>query len=264
MKPQLPRKSSKFITAILVVLSLVIIGGVIAAVALFVYSTTIKNAAIVTNGIECAALGRKIFNRGGNAADAAVTVVLCEGITCPQSAGIGGGFLLSFYSKKDGVVRTLNAREVAPGLATTDMFVNDRNGSTSGGKAVAVPGEIKGLWELHQRHGKLRWKELLQPVIDLCRNGHVVSPYLVNIFARSEERILGEPSLRAIFIDPATNKTFKLGEKVKRVKLAETLEVIAEQGADAIYGGGEIGRMMVEDVVEHGGLLTVQDLKDYE
>lgn len=223
-----------------------------------------QKSAIVTNGLECAAIGRKIFDLGGNVADVAVSVVLCEGITCPQSSGIGGGFFLTFYSKSNGTVKTLNARERAPAAATEDMFIDNPSESQSGGKSVAVPGEIKGLWELHQNYGSLKWKDLLQPVIELCRSGHEVSRYLENIFRNNEARIFAEPSLRAVYINPETNHTYGLGEKIKRLKLAETLEVIAEEGVDSIYGGGSIGSMMIEDVQKRNGILTIEDLKNYE
>ncbi|KAG5666824.1 hypothetical protein PVAND_014834 [Polypedilum vanderplanki] len=269
MKTQLPKKSSKLLITVILLLCLTIIGAIIASAVLKIYSTPESSelnskAAIVTNGLECATLGKKIFDLGGNIADVAVTVVLCEGVTCPQSSGIGGGFLLSYYSKSEGIVRTLNARETAPAAATTDMYVGKPNLSVSGGKAVAVPGEIKGLWELHQKFGSLEWKTLLQPVIELCKEGHVVSNYLQNVFGRNEERIFNEPSLREIFIDPETNKLYKEGEKVKRLKLAETLEIIARDGADAIYGGGEIGKKLIEDVQSYGGILTEEDLINYE
>ncbi|CAG9810142.1 unnamed protein product [Chironomus riparius] len=223
-----------------------------------------QKSAIVTNGLECAAIGRKIFELGGNVADVAVSVVLCEGITCPQSSGIGGGFFLTFYSKANGTVKTLNARERAPAAATEDMFVANPIESQSGGKSVAVPGEIKGLWDLHQNYGSLKWKDLLHHVIELCREGHEVSRYLENIFRNNEARIFGEPSLRDVYINPQTNHTYRLGEKIKRLKLAETLEVIAQEGVDSIYGGGSIGTKIVEDVQSRNGILTIEDLMNYE
>lgn len=143
------------------------------------------------------------------------------------------------------------------------MFKNDPNLSIKGGLSVAVPSEIKGLWELHKTFGKLKWKDLLKPVIELCKTGSLVSKYLENVFATSEDKIKDEKSLREIFINPATNRTYKNGERIKRLKLAETLEVIAEKGADAMYGG-EIGRKMVEDVRARGGILSEEDLIDYK
>jgi gamma-glutamyltranspeptidase/glutathione hydrolase/leukotriene-C4 hydrolase len=142
------------------------------------------------------------------------------------------------------------------------MFNDDPSLSQKGGLSVAVPTEIKGLWELHKTFGKLKWKTLLKPVIELCKNGHLVSPYLENILESSESKIKEEKTLREIFINPETNKSFKRGEKIKRLKLAETLEILAEEGAGAIYGG-EIGRKIVEDVKKRGGILSEEDLKDY-
>jgi gamma-glutamyltranspeptidase/glutathione hydrolase/leukotriene-C4 hydrolase len=255
------RSTIKIIILLLAALTLIgiITGCILYANFTFTYST----GAIASNGLECAAMGRQIFKDGGTVADVAVTTILCEGIASPHSCGIGGGFILTMYLKKEQVVKVLNARERAPRNATADMFVAEPGLSTSGGKAVAVPGDVKGLWELHQRHGKLKWKKLLQPVIDLCRNGIEVGDHLARMITSYENGLRAEPSLREIFINQVTNETLKLGEKYKRLKLAETLEVIAEQGADAIYGGGEIGRKMVEDVQKRGGVMIEKDLRDY-
>ena len=83
-----------------------------------------------------------------------MATLICEGITCPQSGGLGGGFLLTIYIKEKGTIETLDAREVAPKLATKNMFDNNLGASLEGGLAIAVPGELKGLWELHQKYGK--------------------------------------------------------------------------------------------------------------
>ncbi|CRL08032.1 CLUMA_CG020993, isoform A [Clunio marinus] len=246
---------------------LLILGGSIFAI---VYATLNSSSsessqgAIAANGIECAAIGKEIYKAGGNVADVAVATVLCEGITCPQSSGLGGGFLLTIYIKETGTVETLNAREVAPKLATPDMFVNDSSASVRGGKAVAVPGELKGLWELHQKYGKLPWAELVQPSIKLARDGHVVSPYLQNIFSRNENSIRNEPTLKEIYINPLTNRSYALNEYIKRPKLAETLEIIAREGADAIYGRGSLAIGLINDIRERGGIITDEDLLDYQ
>lgn len=206
------------------------------------------------------------MDAGGSVADVAVSTILCEGITCPQSSGLGGGFLLTIYIKATGTLETLNAREVAPKLATPTMYVNNTLGSSaSGGLAVAVPGELKGLWELHQKYGKLPWERLIEPVIKLAREGHVVSPYLSNIFANAQARLLNEPSLREIYIDPLTNQTYKLGEKIKRLKLAETLEVIAREGADCLYSlNGTLTKDLVKEIKARNGIVTEEDFLDYK
>lgn len=223
----------------------------------------IKGGAITTNGIECAAIGRTIADAGGSVGDVAVATIICEGITCPQSSGLGGGFLLTVYIKETGKIETLNAREVAPKLATPTMYVNDTQGSVRGGKAVAVPGELKGLWELHQKYGKLPWAKLIEPNIKLAREGHIVSPYLEWIFEDASD-LLGEPSLSEIYINPATNQSYKENDIIKRPKLAETLEIIAKEGADALYGGGSLAAELIKEIRERGGIMTEDDLLDYQ
>lgn len=195
-------------------------------------------------------------------ADAAITGLLCEGVTCPQSTGLGGGFVMTIFTAATGKVETLNAREMAPGKAFKDMFQNTTD--LKGGIAVAVPGELKGYWELHQKYGKLEWPRLFRPVIELCRRGAEVSKYLANILNKSKATILNSPTLAEVFINPKTNDVYQQGDLVKRLKLAETLEVIAIHGAEAIYGpNGTIGQRIVEDVQKDGGILTTDDLMAY-
>lgn len=143
------------------------------------------------------------------------------------------------------------------------MYVNNSHASVTGGLAIAVPGELKGLWALHQKYGKLKWRDLIQPNIDLCRNGHIVSPYLVNIFSGSEQKLLNEPSLREIYINPKTKKTWQLGQKIKLEQLAKSLEIIAIEGADAIYNNGSLAKHLIDDIRNFGGILTEEDLLDY-
>lgn len=250
-------------TTLKALLMIVLLCSIVVALFLTSKRKTDKGV-IVTNGIECAAIGKTIVDKGGNVADVAVATIICEGITCPQSSGLGGGFLLTIYTKKTGIIETLNARETAPKLATSSMFVNDPKGSERGGKAVAVPGELKGLWELHQKYGKLPWATLIEPSIKLAREGHIVSPYLQFIFNGSEEDFHSEPSLREIYVNPKTNSTYKLNDLIKRPKLANTLEVIAREGADSIYGGGSLAKELIQEIKARGGILTDEDLLEYK
>lgn len=156
-------------------------------------------AAVVANGIECADIGMDILKKNGSVADAAIAVLFCEGITCPQSTGLGGGFVLTIYTKETGKAETLIARERAPLAATADMFVDKPAGaSVEGGLAIAVPGELKGYAALYEKYGRLPWKDLVQPTIDLCRKGHMVSNYLDGILSSRTEKIYSIPSLRLV------------------------------------------------------------------
>lgn len=226
----------------------------------------LEHGAVAANGKECAEMGAAILRRHGSVADAAITTMLCEGITCPQSTGLGGGFHMTIYIKSKNIVECLDAREVAPKKSHEQMFVNDtKKSSLEGGLSIAVPGELKGMWELHQKYGSLPWKALFQPVIDLCKNGHEVTEYLARVLNRKANAIKEIPSLREIFVNPETGELWRAGEKIKRLALAKTLETIANEGAETLYGkNGTIGRQILEDVKEFGGILTEEDLLDYK
>lgn len=137
------------------------------------------------------------------------------------------------------------------------------NGTVQGGKAIAVPGELKGYWELHKEYGKLEWSRLFKPVIELCRRGHEVSKYLANILRVRKSIVANSPTLSEIYIDPATNDVYKQGDLVKRLKLAVTLEEIADKGAAALYGNGTLAQRVIESIQREGGIMTIEDLMAY-
>lgn len=120
------------------------------------------------------------------------------------------------------------------------------------------------MWELHQRYGKLPWKDLFTPVIKLCREGHEVTEYLARILRVKETTIKETPSMRDIFVNPMTNEIWNAGDKLKRSGLADTLEIIAKEGADTVYGMGKIGRQLLDDIKEFGGVLTEDDFAEYK
>lgn len=173
---------------------------------------------------------------------------------------------MTIYIKDKNIVECLDAREVAPKRSHEQMFVNDtKKSSLEGGLSIAVPGELKGMWELHQRYGKLPWKELFTPVIELCRNGHEVTEYLARVLRLKTETIKETPSLSEIFVNPETHDIWNAGDKIKRLALAKTFEIIAEEGADTMYTkDGKIGRQILSDVKEFGGILTEEDFIDYK
>ncbi|XP_058811683.1 glutathione hydrolase 1 proenzyme-like [Topomyia yanbarensis] len=225
----------------------------------------LTGGAVTSNGAECAEIGANILRQNGSAADAAIAVLFCEGVTCPQSAGIGGGFFLTFYDRSTRIAQTLDAREVAPAAATKNMYANKSNAAVEGGLAVAVPGEVKGYWAVHQKYGKLDWKSLIQPTIDLCRSGHLVTGYLDRIIKAREAKILAIPSLREVFINPDTNQTWREGDRIKRLVLADSLEIIAREGADALYSSnGTLLPKLMRDLKGFGSILTEKDFYSYE
>lgn len=204
-----------------------------------------------------------ILERNGSAADAALAALFCEGVSCPQSMGLGGGFFLTIYTRATGVMETMMAREVAPLAATADMYVNAS--SVEGAASIAVPGELKGYWELHQRYGRLPWADLIRPTIELCRNGHIVTDYLGRILSTREAIIKSSPTLSEIYVNPATGTVWQIGDYIKRTKLAETLEIIAKEGVDTLYkSGGTILELLMQDLREMGSIITEEDFTGYQ
>lgn len=155
--------------------------------------------AVATSTVECTDIAVSILKNGGSAVDSAVAACLCQGLTVPQSSGVGGGMIATVYIKKTGVIESINSREIAPLAAYKDMYPDDAS-SLIGGKAVAVPGELKGLFELHKRHGKLKWEEVVQPVIELAENGYKVSNYLAMVLEERVDKIKAVPAIRYLLL----------------------------------------------------------------
>lgn len=171
---------------------------------------------------------------------------------------------MTIYIKEKNLVECLDSREVAPVNSNKNMFINStKEEKFKAGLLVAVPSELKGLWEVHQKYGKIDWKDLFTPVIKLCRNGHEVTEYLARVLQKAKHKILNNLSLRKVFVNPSTNDVWSIGDKIRRPQLADTFEEISENGPDVFYAG-DIGKVIIEDVKNEGGILTEADLKNYE
>ena len=211
--------------------------------------------------------GYQMLKQGGSAIDAAVATQMVLGLVEPQSSGIGGGaFMLHFDGK---AVQAFDGRETAPAAATEKLF-QDANGrplpfydAVIGGRSVGVPGVVRMLELAHRQHGKLAWKRLFAPAIQLAENGFAVSPRLHTLL--QDERFLKrDPVARAYFYDDQ-GQAWPVGHILKNLALAKTLAAIAEQGAQAFYAG-RIAQDMVDKVHAHAvnpGTLSIRDLADY-
>ncbi|CAD6199901.1 unnamed protein product [Caenorhabditis auriculariae] len=223
-------------------------------------------AAITTDNAACSDIGGKVLKKGGNAIDAAIAAMFCIGVVNPQSSGLGGGFLLTFYSKNRGQCMSIDARESAPAAASRNMFINDTDASKYGFTAAGVPGELAGYWHAYKRYGsgKVEWKELVLPSVKLARYGHPVSEYLDYVMRVKERHFRLFPSVRH-WINPATNQTYKEGEILRRPTLARTLERIAHSSDPVqLFYHGEMARVMADEFKEGGGFITEKDFASYK
>ncbi|TRY70401.1 hypothetical protein TCAL_02843 [Tigriopus californicus] len=233
-------------------------------------SSTLGNyskAAVSVDGKPCADIGLDVLKRNGTAVDAAIAALFCDGLYSAHSMGIGGGFLMTIFIKETGEIVTLNARETAPELSHPDMFNGDQQLAQRGALAAAVPGEVKGYWEAKKRYGNpdVSWASLIQPSIDMCRQGVYVSFSAANAMEDHPENelIFQDPGMKSRFVNPATNQTWKEGDFYKCEDLADTLERIATHGADDFYTG-QIAKNLVKDIQSAGGIISMEDMKNYE
>ncbi|KAK4015774.1 Gamma-glutamyl transpeptidase [Daphnia magna] len=220
-----------------------------------------KTAAISSDSTPCSEIGRDIMAEGGNAMDAAIAALFCNGVVNPQSAGIGGGFHMTVYDPVTQTAKCLDARETAPLAATEGMYSSNAFLSQIGGLAVAVPGELAGYWDAHQTYGRLPWSRLVQPAIKLAENGVEVNSHLAMVLQLKAVSIKAEPSMW-IFLNETTGDVLQVGDTLKMHGLAKTLKEIAEHGVDIFYKG-TIGIKVVEDIQRRGGIITKDDLLHY-
>ncbi|KAI2627900.1 gamma-glutamyltranspeptidase [Hypomontagnella submonticulosa] len=219
-----------------------------------------KLGAVASESSVCSKIGTDLLKAGGNAADALVGTVFCIGVIGMYHSGIGGGgFMLVRGS--DGKYEFIDFRETAPAAAFEDMYKNNTNASLYGGLASGVPGELRGLEYLHKNYGKLPWAKVVAPAIKVAREGFEVTQDLVNQMNSSPNTFLTDDPAWAIDFAPKGYRV-KLGETMTRKRYADTLEVIAAEGADAFYTGA-IAKATIAALSASNGTMTLDDLKNY-
>jgi gamma-glutamyltranspeptidase/glutathione hydrolase len=222
-----------------------------------------RNGMVVCATPQASQVGLDILKKGGNAVDAAIAVQFALEVTHPQAGNIaGGGFMV--YRSATGKTNTLDFREKAPSAATTGMFLDSTgkiipNMSLSTHQASGVPGSVAGMDEAFKKYGSLKWAALVQPAIDLARNGFAVTKKLAADLNNG----------RAQFIKLNPGKSYLLkedgwkeGDLLVQEDLAKTLELIRDNGRDGFYKGKVAGEI-VDEMKSGNGLITKADLENY-
>lgn len=207
------------------------------------------------------------FNKGGNIIDAFVAASFAISVERPHSTGIGGGGFLLFYSKQENRVYAFDFREIAPLKATSQMFLT-KHGETrphlsqKGALAVANPGLVRGLYEIHKRFGKLPWSETILPAIKLARDGFPMYDALAEALEHTKEVLHKDPEALKTFYTESGEVPL-LGTMVYQENLAKTLERISQFGADGFYKG-PVANAIIKTVSKKGGILSHKDLESYK
>ena len=222
-----------------------------------------ENGMVVSVHVLASEAGVEMMKAGGNAIDAAVATGFALAVVHPAAGNIGGGgFML--VRLKDGSTNFIDYREKAPGKATETMY-QDANGnivpglSRVGYKAVGVPGSVKGLVHAQKRYGKLTLAQVMAPAIRLAREGFALD--YGDARSLTQDKGLAQfPDSKRIFQNDG--KGWKQGDVFKQPQLARTLERIVENPDD--FYTGKMAREFAEFMQDGGGLITVEDLANYD
>jgi gamma-glutamyltranspeptidase/glutathione hydrolase len=232
---------------------------------------------------EAAESGIEVLRAGGNAADAAVACALAQTVVDPLMCGIAGFGTAAIYMPGTGAHEYIDFHATAPGGCKPDMWENLLEGEARDGfgffikdrlndigyQSIATPGTLRGLEAIHRAHGRLPWKEVVQPAIQWAREGFFVRPGMYAFWmdeatlgrASNRERLAYSESGRSLYCRP-DGSPLPVGAPLRNADYADTLERIARDGADAFYVG-EIAERIVADMEAHGALLSREDLASY-
>ncbi len=219
-----------------------------------------KGGMIVSVSPAATDVGVAILKKGGNAVDAAVAVGFAEAVTWPEAGNIGGGGFMVVYPGGKAKPVVIDYRETAPASAKFDMFekgIDYQSAVTAG-----VPGTVRGMELAHQKFGKLKWAEVVEPAVKLAGDGFPVTDGL----AKRLNGVLADKKTTNAEFKRVFGKAigeWKAGDVLKQPDLGKTLKLIAEKGADGFYTGA-VAELIATEMKASGGLITTDDLKGYK
>ncbi len=221
-----------------------------------------SKAMVVSARIEASKIGNAILKKGGNAFDAMAATQLGLAVAYPFAGNLGGGGFM-VYREHNGNVGALDFREKAPLAAHKDMYLDNQGNvipdkSTLGVFSVGVPGSVAGVFAVHKKFGKLPFKDIIQPAIDLAKRGVIVSQKQAKTIHKYQDLFL-KANKKPIYF----SKDWKANDTLKYPALAATLERIKKNGEAEFYKG-ETAIKLVQFIQQYGGIITLEDLKKYQ
>ena len=210
-------------------------------------------------------VGIDTLKKGGNAVDAAVAVGFALAVTHPSAGNLGGGgFMMIRFANGD--TACIDYRETAPAAASRNTYLDSAGeivpkASTQGYRASGVPGTAAGLWLAQRKYGRLSFKEVIQPAIDLAEQGFLVSDHLSNSLKGAAPLLGLFPESRRVYLN--NGEYFEAGARLTQKDLAWSLKAIRDEGVDGFYRG-EVAARIEAAYKRHGSWMTREDLLKYE
>lgn len=226
-----------------------------------------ENGAVVSAHVLASKAGVDMLKKGGNAVDAAIATQLALAVVHPSAGNLGGGgFLVARL--QNGTTTTIDYREMAPGKAHRDMYLDEKGEakfdlSQNGHLSSGVPGTVAGLFE-SMKYAKLPFVVLIQPAIDLAKDGFVISDREArSLNALKNEFLKYNTVVPALVKAGSENSEWKGGDTLFQKDLAATLLRIQKNGASGFYEG-ETAQLIVEEMKRGNGIISLEDLKNYK
>ncbi|KAI9582044.1 glutathione hydrolase 1 proenzyme isoform X1 [Glossina fuscipes] len=225
-----------------------------------------QKAAVCSDQSACSNIGSVLMQQGGNAIDAAIGSLLCNGLLTMQSMGLGGGILITFYSYEKRKAVSIIGRERASMNVKLNDITKLENASMLARSplAIGVPGEVAAYHEAHSRYGTLAWYYIVKPCLDLCHVGYYLTHHQHDALFLNEQMIRQDKLLSRMFVDPSNNNFYRIGQHIKIPKvLCNTLKILAEEGPSSFYNG-TLSYRITEDLEAMGSPITKADLQSYK
>jgi gamma-glutamyltranspeptidase/glutathione hydrolase len=223
-----------------------------------------KSGMVVSDHPEASRVGVKVLKNGGNAIDAAVATELALAVCYPEAGNLGGGGFMVIRTS-DGKTDAIDFREKAPAAASRNMYL-DKSGNVINGLsmdtqlACGVPGTIDGLITAHEKYGKLPFKSIIQPAIDLAAKGFPVTRKQAISLNNNRKYFLERNAGKIAFVK---DSLWKEGDLLLQPELAETLTRIKDLGRDGFYSGLTAG-LIIKEMERNNGIITGNDLSSYK
>jgi len=217
---------------------------------------------VATSHVQASVAGAQILSRGGSAVDAAIVANAVLGVTEPMMNGMGGDLFALYWEAKSGKLYGINASGWAPRRLTPQHLAakGERSMPLGGIDAVTVPGAVAGWGALHQRFGRLPWKDLFTAAIFYAEHGYPVPEIIHEYWEDSADWIAKDPESRRVFLPDG--KAPAVGELFRNPDLAKAMRQVSEAGPDAFYQG-DIARAILATSQSLGGTMAAEDLAEF-